>query len=145
MKVLINRRMRPEWEMKKRAKRQYLQRLQIGGGPHQTTLQLATKISLLVAGSEATEERIVAPFGEAKKTAKVDEITRKLVEDAKALEASAAEDEVADNNTEEVEDGVDVAKDEAEFGDEEKSTTVDIDYDKEEEPETDAELEEKKD
>ena len=147
MKVLINRRMRPEWEMKKRAKRQYLQRLQIGGGPHQTTLQLATKISLLVAGSEATEERIVAPFGEAKKTAKVDEITRKLVEDAKALEASAAEDDVADDNTEEAqaEDGVDVEADEAEFGDEEKSTTVDIDYDKEEEPETDAESVEKKD
>ena len=148
MKVLINRRMRPEWEMKKRAKRQYLKLLQIGGGPHQTTLQLATQIALLVAGSEATEERIVVPFGKAKKTAKVDEITRKLVEDAKVLEAAAVEEELAADITEEAagEDGADVDKDEAEFGDEEKSTTVDIDYDKEEEqPETDAESDEKKD
>lgn len=89
MKLLIKRRMRPEWDMKKRAKSMYLRRLQIGGGPHQETLQLATEISIMVGGSDYAQEKIIAPFDEAKKVASVDEITLKYIEEAKASEAAA--------------------------------------------------------
>ena len=91
-KLLIKRRSRPEWDMKKRAKRKYLKRLQVGGGPSQHTLCLATQISILVSGSVVAQEKIVEPFGEAKKTASVDEATLKLLESAKAEEQAAEEE-----------------------------------------------------
>ena len=94
-KLLIKRRSRPEWDMKKRAKRNYLKRLQVGGGPSQHTLYLATHISILVSGSAAAEEKIVQPFDEAKKTAKVDEATLALLERTKAEEQAAEEEAIA--------------------------------------------------
>lgn len=90
-KLLIKRRSRPEWDMKKRAKRKYLKRLQVGGGPSQHTLCLATQISILVSGSAVAQEKIVDPFGEAKKTANVDEATLKLLETARVEEQVAEE------------------------------------------------------
>jgi len=94
-KLLIKRRSRPEWDMKKRAKRKYLKRLQVGGGPSQHTLYLATQISTLVSGSAVAQEKIVEPFGEAKKTARVDEATLELLETARAEEQAAEEEAIA--------------------------------------------------
>jgi hypothetical protein len=86
LKLLIKRKSRPEWDMKKRAKRQYMKRLQIGSGPYRTTLQLATKISLLIGGTSVAQEKVITPFEEAWWTDFVDEAALKLIEDAKELE-----------------------------------------------------------
>jgi hypothetical protein len=103
LKLLIKRKSRPEWDMKKRAKRQYLKRLQIGGGPYRTTLQLATKISLLIGGTSVAQEKIIKPFEEAWWKKFVDENSLKLIEDAKELElqmsalAAAAMEDAGDD------------------------------------------------
>jgi hypothetical protein len=72
--------------MNKRSKSQYLKRLQIGSGPYRSTLQLATKISLLVGGTTVAQEKVIKPIEEAWWTDFVDEAALKLIEDAKELE-----------------------------------------------------------
>ena len=86
IKLLIKRKSRPEWDMNKRSKSQYLKRLQIGSGPYRSTLQLATKISLLVGGTTVAQEKVIKPIEEAWWTDFVDEAALKLIEDAKELE-----------------------------------------------------------
>lgn len=112
LKLLIKRKSRPEWDMKKRAKRQYLKRLQIGGGPYRTTLQLATKISLLIGGTSVAQEKIIKPFEEAWWTKFVDENALKLIEDVKELElqmstlSASAVDDDGEDESEANDDGV---------------------------------------
>jgi len=65
VKMLIKRKCRPEMDMKKRAKRVYLKRLQVGGGPYDSTMELATRISLLIGGSAFAKDNIIAPWEEA--------------------------------------------------------------------------------
>ncbi|KAL3800607.1 hypothetical protein ACHAW5_001075 [Stephanodiscus triporus] len=111
LKLLIKRKSRPEWDMKKRAKSHYLKRLQIGSGPYRTTLQLATKISLLIGGSSVAQEKVIAPFEEAWWTKFVDEGALKFIEDAYEMEqqisvaavADAMEDESKANDDEVIE------------------------------------------
>lgn len=125
--LLIKRKSRPEWDMKKRAKRRYLKRLQIGGGPYRTTLRVATKISLLIGGSAVTQGQIIDPFERAWWTKFVDEETLKLIQEAKELEeqvtltAPAVEDDDGDNESEADEGDESNADDE--FTDEEDSAT----------------------
>lgn len=90
MKLLIKRKSRPEWDMNKRSKSQYLKRLQIGSGPYRSTLQLATKISLLIGGTFVAQEKVIKPFEEAWWTDFVDEAALKMIEDAKKLEIEAS-------------------------------------------------------
>mmetsp|Transcript_3186 Transcript_3186/g.8137 ORF Transcript_3186/g.8137 Transcript_3186/m.8137 type:complete len:410 (+) Transcript_3186:103-1332(+) len=91
MKFLVKRKSRPEWDMKKRAKRKYMKHLQIGGGPYVTTLHLAVQISILLGGSSVAQESIVTPYADAwwKKTP-VDETALKMIESAKELEEQAS-------------------------------------------------------
>lgn len=96
LKLLIKRKSRPEWDMKKRAKSQYLKRLQIGSGPYRTTLQLATKLSLLIGGTSVAQEKIIAPFEEAWWTKFVDEDALKFIEDAREMEQQMSVAAVAD-------------------------------------------------
>ena len=86
MKLLIKRKSRPEWNMTRRKKRLYLKRLQIGSGPYRSTLQLATKISLLIGGTSAAQMKIIDPFEAAWWTNFIDEDALQLIEDAKELE-----------------------------------------------------------
>jgi hypothetical protein len=89
IQLLIKRKSRPEWDMKKRAARRYLKRLQIGGGPYRSTLQVATKISCLIGGSAVAQQHIIDPFERAWWTKFVDEETLKLIQEAKELEEQA--------------------------------------------------------
>ncbi len=89
IQLLIKRKSRPEWHMKKRAASRYLKRLQIGGGPYRSTLQVATKISCLIGGSVVAQQQVIDPFERAWWTKFVDEETLKLIQEAKELEEQA--------------------------------------------------------
>lgn len=110
MKLLVKRKSRPEWDMKKRAKRKYMKHLQIGGGPYVTTLRLAVQISILLGGSSVAQENIVTPYADAwwKKTP-VDETALTMIERARELEEQASAE--AASATDET-DGGEVKKDE---------------------------------
>lgn len=95
IQLLIKRKSRPEWDMKKRAARRYLKRLQIGGGPYRSTLQVATKISCLIGGSVVAKQQIIDPFERAWWTKFVDEETLTLIQEAKELEKQATLTSVA--------------------------------------------------
>ena len=84
--LLVRRKSRPERELKKRAKRKYLNHLQIGSGPYRTTLRLATKITLLVSDAKTARERIVEPFNMAWWTKFVDEEVLEMVAEAEGRE-----------------------------------------------------------
>ncbi|KAL7552908.1 hypothetical protein ACHAWF_016152, partial [Thalassiosira exigua] len=93
--LLTKRRSRPENQMKKRARRVYLKILQVGTGPKKPTLELATKISLLIGGSVAAQENVVTPYLSAWWTKTIHTDTLQLIEEAAALEteqAKSAED-----------------------------------------------------
>mmetsp|Transcript_16670 Transcript_16670/g.36041 ORF Transcript_16670/g.36041 Transcript_16670/m.36041 type:complete len:435 (-) Transcript_16670:199-1503(-) len=64
VKLLMKRKSRPEWGMKKRAKRKYLKMLQISGGPYGSTMSLATQISIFIGGSAVAKKNIVRPFAD---------------------------------------------------------------------------------
>ena len=102
--LLVRRKSRPERELKKRAKRKYLNHLQIGSGPYRTTLRLATKIALLVSDAKTARERIVEPVNLAWWTKFVDEEVLDLVaeaegreeEERRAAEAALPQEEESD-------------------------------------------------
>ena len=137
--LLIRRKSRPEWDIKnKRAARRYLKRLQIGGGPYRSTLQVATKISLLIGGSSVAQGQIIDPFERAWWTKFVDEESLKLIQKARDLEAQQAiltsatlEEDVGDNESE-AEEGDESNEDDEELADGEDSVT-DVDAENEDE------------
>lgn len=135
--LLIKRKSRPEWDMKKRAKGRYLKRLQIGGGPYRSTLQVATKISLLIGGSAVTQGQIIDPFERAWWTKFVDEETLKLIQMAKELEEQATltsvamEDDDGDNESEADEEDESTAEDEDEEFTDDEDTATDVEAENE--------------
>jgi hypothetical protein len=137
--LLIKRKSRPEWDIKnKRAARRYLKRLQIGGGPYRSTLQVATKISLLIGGSSVAQGQIIDPFERAWWTKFVDEESLKLIQEARDLEAQQAiltsatsEEDVGDNESE-AEEGDESNEDDEELADGEESV-ADVDAENENE------------
>mmetsp|Transcript_24319 Transcript_24319/g.37710 ORF Transcript_24319/g.37710 Transcript_24319/m.37710 type:complete len:252 (+) Transcript_24319:1-756(+) len=124
VKVLVNRSVRPEFNMKKRAARNYLKRLQTVAGPELSTLKLATDIALSIGGAAVTQKDIVDPYAAAWWTkGVVDESILKAIADAESREeeaarAAAAEEEAAntedDSEAEEAGEGDEDAKDEKE-------------------------------
>ena len=108
--LLVRRKSRPERELKKRAKRKYLNHLQIGSGPYRTTLRLATKITLLVSDAKTARERIVEPFNMAWWTKFVDEEVLEMVaeaegreeEERRAAEAALPQEEEESEESDEV-------------------------------------------
>ena len=84
--ILLQRKCRPEWEMKKRAQRKYLKQLQFSGGPGRNTMKLATEITLLIGGTAAAKENIVASYDEAWKTKDVPDGVLELIADAEKME-----------------------------------------------------------
>mmetsp|Transcript_10814 Transcript_10814/g.16312 ORF Transcript_10814/g.16312 Transcript_10814/m.16312 type:complete len:365 (+) Transcript_10814:80-1174(+) len=125
VKVLVNRSVRPEFNMKKRAARNYLKRLQTVAGPQLSTLKLATDIALSIGGAAVTQKDIVGPYAAAWWTkGVVDESILKAIADAESREeeaaraAAAAEEEAAntedDSEAEEAGEGDEDAKDEKE-------------------------------
>eukprot|EP00985_Skeletonema_marinoi_P000978 scaffold393_cov147-Skeletonema_marinoi.AAC.2 len=123
VKVLVNRSVRPEFNMKKRAARNYLKRLQTVAGPELSTLKLATDIALSIGGAAVTQKDIVGPHAAAWWTkGVVDESILKAIADAESREeeaARAAEEEEAantedDSEAEEAGEGDVDAKDEKE-------------------------------
>mmetsp|Transcript_32 Transcript_32/g.48 ORF Transcript_32/g.48 Transcript_32/m.48 type:complete len:363 (-) Transcript_32:50-1138(-) len=124
VKVLVNRSVRPEFNMKKRAARNYLKRLQTVAGPELSTLKLATDIALSIGGAAVTQNDIVGPYAAAWWTkGVVDESILEAIADAESREeeaarAAAAEEEAAntedDSEAEEAGEGDEDAKDEKE-------------------------------
>lgn len=86
VKLLLERKCRPEWKMKRRARRKYLKLLQISSGPKRNTMKLATQISILIGGSAIAQEKIITPYDEAWKTKDVGDVVLKLIEEASAHE-----------------------------------------------------------
>ena len=122
----------------KRAARRYLKRLQIGGGPYRSTLQVATKISLLIGGSSVAQGQIIDPFERAWWTKFVDEESLKLIQKARDLEAQQAiltsatlEEDVGDNESE-AEEGDESNEDDEELANGEDSV-ADVDAENENE------------
>lgn len=113
VRLLIKRKCRPHLEMKKRARRVYLKKLQFSGGPYASTMQLATHISIMIGGSGVVQESIITPWEEAwwTKRKQVDLSVLKMIEDASKMElaeqkakgASDGEEEVEGENVERVE------------------------------------------
>lgn len=110
VKLLLKRKSRPEWDMKKRAKRKYLKLLQIGGGPSGTTMSLATQISILVGGTAVATENVVTPFADFKhphskrtKSYPLFEMIKEAeeLEEQKSAEAATAAEEVGGEEVEE--------------------------------------------
>jgi len=121
-KFLIKRKCRPEMEMNKRKRRVYLKVLQIGSGPRRSTLELATKISMIIGGSDAARENIVSPHvtpyhASSWYTKRVEKVVLQMIEEApeeEPVEAAAAT-EVAQDDVVDDGEGDDVA-DEGESG-----------------------------
>lgn len=129
---LIKRRSRPERDMNKRRKNLYLKRLQIGGGPRRSTLQLGTKISLLIGGTTAAQTNIIEPFEAAWWTSFVDEDALQLIADAKELErqmpvSAIADtvDDVGEEESTEIEEADGIAGDEKDIADDVELDEVD--------------------
>ena len=105
VKVLVKRSCRPEFNMKKRAARQYSKRLQTVAGPELSTLKLATDISLSIGGAAVAQSGVVGPYAAAWWTKGVvdDSILTKIA-DAESLEqqeaAAAAEDANSEDESE---------------------------------------------
>lgn len=91
VKLLIKRRARPERDMKKRAKRNYLKTLQVGSGPNMETLKLASQISILMGGSAAARENIIAPYEDAWFSKPIDGTALQVIEKAEAKELQQQE------------------------------------------------------
>merc|ERR1711957_297329 len=90
-KLLIKRKTRPERDMKKRAKRKYLKLLQVGSGPYESTMSLATQISVLVGDSAFAQENILSPYNDAWWSRKSShalciERIKRIIEEASAME-----------------------------------------------------------
>lgn len=120
VQLLVKRKSRPENALKKRAKRKYLKRLQIGGGPYNSTLRLATQISILIGGSAVAQKNIVAPYDKAWWTKRVVPDVLQMIEEASAMELEKKEAaEAAEAKATEEAEGDDVEDDEsnAEDGD----------------------------
>jgi len=110
VRFLVKRKSRPHLDMKKRARRVYLKKLQISGGPYASTMQLATHISILIGGSDVVQESIIAPWEEAwwTKHKTVDPSVLQMIEagaameleQQKALEAAEAEKEAEGEDVE---------------------------------------------
>ena len=64
--LLVRRKTRPERDLKKRARRQYLKLLQVGSGPTRGTLSLAARIATMLGGGDRARETILAPYEGAK-------------------------------------------------------------------------------
>jgi len=114
IKILVKRSCRPEFDMKKRAARKYLKRLQTVSGPELSTLKLATDISLSIGGAAFAQSNIVGPYAGAWWTkGKVDESILSVIADAQSREeemAQAAEEDDSsieddDDSAEDLEDG----------------------------------------
>jgi hypothetical protein len=111
--------------------------LQIGGGPYRSTLQVATKISLLIGGSAVTQGQIIDPFERAWWTKFVDEETLKLIQMAKELEEQATltsvamEDDDGDNESEADEEDESTAEDEDEEFTDDEDTATDVEAENE--------------
>ena len=92
VKVLVKRSCRPEFDMKKRAARNYLKRLQTVAGPETNTLKLATGISLSIAGSAFAQSNIVGPYADAWWTkGAVDDSILSMIAEAQNREEEAAQ------------------------------------------------------
>lgn len=92
VKVLVKRSVRPEFNMKKRAARKYLKRLQTVAGPELSTLKLATDIALSIGGAAVTQKDIVAPYAAAWWTkGVVDDSILTMIADAERQEQEAAQ------------------------------------------------------
>lgn len=92
VKVLVKRSVRPEFNMKKRAARKYLKRLQTVAGPELSTLKLATEISLSIGGAAVTQSDIVGPYAAAWWTkGVVDDSILTMIADAESREQEAAQ------------------------------------------------------
>ena len=104
VKVLVKRSCRPEFNMKKRAARKYLKRLQTVAGPELSTLKLATDISLSIGGAAFTQSAIVGPYAAAWWTKGVvdDSILTKIadVESLEQEEAAVEEDANSEDDSE---------------------------------------------
>lgn len=103
--VLVKRSVRPEFNMKKRAARKYLKRLQTVAGPELSTLKLATDIGLSIGGAAVTQKDIVGPYAAAWWTkGVVDDSILTMISDAESREQeaaqAAAEEEEEEANTE---------------------------------------------
>ena len=129
---LIKRRSRPERDMNKRRKNLYLKRLQVGSGPRRSTLQLGTKISLLIGGTTAAQTNIIEPFEAAWWTSFVDEDALQLIADAKELERqmpvsaiAATVDDVGEEESTEIEEADGIAGDEKDIADDVELDEVD--------------------
>jgi hypothetical protein len=110
VKVLIKRSCRPEFDMKKRAGRKYLKRLQTVSGPDLSTLKLATDISLSIGGAAFAQSNIVGPYADAWWTkGKVDESILTMIADAQSREEEAAQ--AAEEDSSSTEDDDDAAED----------------------------------
>ena len=130
---LIKRRSRPERDMNKRRKNLYLKRLQIGSGPRRSTLQLGTKISLLIGGTTAAQTNIIEPFEAAWWTSFVDEDALQLIADAKELERqmpvsaiAATVDDVGEEESTEIEEADGIAGDETDIAEVDESKQEDV-------------------
>ena len=130
---LIKRRSRPERDMNKRRKNLYLKRLQVGSGPRRSTLQLGTKISLLIGGTTAAQTNIIEPFEAAWWTSFVDEDALQLIADAKELERqmpvsaiAATVDDVGEEESTEIEEADGIAGDETDIAEVDESKQEDV-------------------
>lgn len=123
--VLVKRSCRPELDMKKRAKRKYLKRLQTLAGPEVSTLKLATDISLSIGGAAFAQSNIVGPYAAAWWTKGiVDESILAMIAEAESREEEAAAQQ-AQAAEEEASAGGDVV-DEAEEDSEDSSEAEDV-------------------
>lgn len=91
VRVLVKRSCRPEFDMKKRAARQYLKRLQTVAGPELSTLKLATDISLSIGGAAFAQSNIIGPYTDAWWTkGNVDDSILAMIADAETREKEGA-------------------------------------------------------
>jgi hypothetical protein len=113
--VLVKRSCRPELDMKKRAKRKYLKRLQTLAGPELSTLKLATDISLSIGGAAFAQSNIVGPYAAAWWTKGiVDESILAKIAEAESREEEAAQHQAAEDEASAGEDDIDEAEEDSE-------------------------------
>jgi hypothetical protein len=113
--VLVKRSCRPELDMKKRAKRKYLKRLQTLAGPELSTLKLATDISLSIGGAAFAQSNIVGPYAAAWWTKGiVDESILAKIAEAESREEEVAQHQAAEDEASAGEDDIDEAEEDSE-------------------------------
>ncbi len=114
--VLVRRSCRPELDMKKRAKRKYLKRLQTLAGPELSTLKLATDISLSIGGAAFAQSNIVGPYAAAWWTKGIvdESILAKIAEAESREEEAAQQAQAAEEEASAGEDDVDEAEEDSE-------------------------------